>query len=95
MIFQGSRYEQVAKTVYAITTADGQQHLALQIRFLAPTPAAYRHTMSANERLDLLAYHFYGDPQRFWLIADANAPVDPEDLLEPGLEILIPPDRRL
>jgi hypothetical protein len=49
--------------------------------------------MSANERLDLLAYHFYANPEKYWLIADANPPMDPEDLLTVGLQVLIPPDR--
>jgi hypothetical protein len=93
MISKGSRYEQLVRSAYSVTTADGQ-HLALPIRFVPPTPATYRHRMSANERLDLLAYHFYGDAQRFWLIADANPPIDPEDLLVPGLDVLVPPDRR-
>ena len=35
----------------------------------------------------------YRNPEKFWLIADANDEMDPEDLLEPGRQLLIPPDR--
>ncbi|HUZ03391.1 MAG TPA: hypothetical protein VMU89_23855 [Thermomicrobiaceae bacterium] len=91
MIFKGSRYERVG--VYQVTGPDGQPVLALQTRFIPPTPAGYRHTFSADERLDLLAYRFYGNPEKFWLIADANTEMDPDDLLEPGRQLSIPPDR--
>lgn len=93
MIFKGSRYEQLAKQANVVTDDAGQSHALLPIRFLPSTPATYRHTMSANERLDLLAYHFYSNPEKFWLIADANPQMDPDDLLQVGLSVLIPPDR--
>jgi hypothetical protein len=49
--------------------------------------------MAANDRLDLLAYHFYRNAEKFWLIADANDRMDPQDLVEVGRQVLIPPDR--
>ena len=30
------------------------------------------HTLAGGERLDMLAYHYYGDPRRWWRILDAN-----------------------
>lgn len=93
MIFKGSRYERLAKSTIVVKDATGKDHAVLPIRYVPPTAATYRHTMSANERLDLLAYHFYTNPEKYWLIADANRPMDPEDLLTVGLQILIPPDR--
>ena len=93
MFFKGSRYERLAKRSLVVTDARGQDHTVLPIRFLPPTPATYRHTIAANERLDLLAYHFYQNPEKFWLIADANPAMDPDDLLVVGLQVLIPPDR--
>jgi len=95
MIFKGSRYEKLARSASTVTTADGQQHRALSIRFIPPTPATFRHVVGQNERLDLLAFHFYRDAEKFWLIADANTAMDPEDLLRVGASILIPPDRNL
>jgi nucleoid-associated protein YgaU len=91
VIFKGSRYEKVG--AYSLTTADGRAVSALRIRFIPDTPAGFLHIFTADERLDLLAATFYGNPEKFWLIADANPEMDPEDLLEPGRQLRIPPDR--
>lgn len=91
MIFKGSRYEKLQ--TYAVTTANGQVITALRIRFIPATPAGFFHVFSADDRLDLLAFKFYRNTEKFWLIADANTEMDPDDLLEPGRELLIPPDR--
>jgi nucleoid-associated protein YgaU len=91
MIFKGSRYEQV-KT-YNTVASNGQTVTVLGIRIIPATPAGLRHTFAADERLDLLAFRFYRNPEKFWLIADANTEMDPEDLLEPGRQLMIPPDR--
>ena len=93
MIFKGSRYEKLAAAARQIVTPDGQAHSALPLRFIPPTPAQYRHRIGAADRLDLLAYHFFKNAEKFWLIADANPDPDPEQLLEVGRQILIPPDR--
>jgi len=92
MIFKGSRYEKVK--VYQITGPQGQPVSVLGIRLIQATPAEYRHTVKADDRLDLLAHHYYRNPEKYWLIADANDEVDPEALLEPGRQLLIPPDRQ-
>jgi nucleoid-associated protein YgaU len=91
MIFKGSRYEKVG--AYPVTTAEGRTVTALKIRLIPTTPAGFFHTFTADQRLDLLAFTFYGNPEKFWLIADANPEMDPEDLLEPGRQLRIPPDR--
>lgn len=91
MIFKGSRYQNVP--VNAVTTASGQTVNALSIRFIPPTPAGFFQTFSSDQRLDLLAYRFYRNPEKFWLIADANTEMDPEELLEPGRQLAIPPDQ--
>jgi hypothetical protein len=91
MIFKGSRYQGV--NIYTVTRPDGQTVTALRIRFIPPTPAGFFHTFSGDQRLDLIANQYYLNPEKFWLIADANTAMDPEDLLEPGRQLLIPPDR--
>lgn len=51
------------------------------------------HTVSADDRLDLIAARHLGDPAAFWLIADANAALDPDRLVGPdaeGLPLIIP-----
>jgi len=90
MIFKGSRY---AKTgTYDVTGPNGQPVKALQIRVIPNRPAGFFHTFRADERLDLLAFRFYRNPEKFWVIADANTEMDPEDLLQPGRLLRIPPD---
>jgi nucleoid-associated protein YgaU len=91
MIFKGSRYQNTG--TYQVKDSAGRPTPALMIRFIPPTPAGYYHTFTADQRLDLIAYKFYGNPEKFWLIADANNEMDPEDLLEPGRQLLIPPDQ--
>ena len=91
MIAKGSRYEGIGAV--DVTAADGSKSKALKIRFIPPTPAGFLHTVKSGERLDLLAYNFYRNAEKFWLIADANSAMDPDDLLEPGLQLRIPPDR--
>ncbi len=90
MIFKGSRY---AKTgVYDVVMPGGKSVKALSIRLVPNTPAGFLHRFTADERLDLLAFRFYRNPEKFWLIADANGEMDPEDLLQPGRVLRIPPD---
>jgi hypothetical protein len=93
VIVKGSRYEPLARRVKTITTAAGSRHAALPLRFVPSTPATFRHVVLESERLDTIAYRYYRNPEKFWLIADANGAVDPQDLLEVGLSILVPPDR--
>lgn len=91
MIFKGSRYQGVK--VNTVALPNGQSVAAFGIRFIPLTPAGFMHTFSGHERLDLIAYQYYRNPEKFWLIADANTAMDPEDLLEPGRQLLIPPDQ--
>lgn len=92
MVFQGSRYQGI--DAYQVVDSAGRRVSALKIRFIPPTPAGFRHTFNGSERLDLLAYKYYRNPEKFWLIADANTEMDPEDLMDPGRQLLIPPDRK-
>ncbi|GAA4936543.1 LysM peptidoglycan-binding domain-containing protein [Streptomyces coeruleoprunus] len=89
----GSRYAEVARRSLLVDTADGQVHAVLPIRFLPPVAGWYHHTVVSGDRLDLLAATYYGRADRFWVIADANPLIDPEELLVPGTRIVIPPDR--
>ena len=90
MIIKGSRYQNTG--TYRVSV-NGRDVTALKIRLIPDTPAGFFHTFTADTRLDLLAYRFYRNPEKFWLIADANTEMDPEDLLEPGRQLLIPPDQ--
>ncbi len=49
------------------------------------------HTVSSGERPDHLGQRYFGDPDQWWRIADANPVPDPRELTEePGREIEIP-----
>jgi hypothetical protein len=43
-----------------------------------------------GDRLDLLAFDFYGDSSFWWIIASANSLSGDSIYLEPGLQIRIP-----
>lgn len=49
------------------------------------------HTVTAGDRPDLLAQHYFGDPSQWWRIADANPVLDPAELTaEAGRVVRIP-----
>jgi nucleoid-associated protein YgaU len=91
MIFKGSRYESVG--VAQVNDASGKAISALRIRVIPTRPAGYLHTVTAGDRIDLLAYKYYSNPEKFWLIGDANSVISAEDLIVPGQKVLIPPDQ--
>ena len=87
-----SRYDGAAVEFY--TCANGVQVAYLQRRII-PQASIYtslqNYAVSAGDRLDNLAYKFFGDPILFWMICDANSAVDPDTLTaEPGYSIEIP-----
>ena len=65
------------------------------IELLAPrvppsTRPAVLHRVTAGDRLDLLAARYFGSPFEYWRIVDANAGLVPDDLLDPGVTLVIP-----
>jgi nucleoid-associated protein YgaU len=70
----------------------GRTVTAVALRPLPPTPGEpYR--VQEDDRLDLIADRAYGDPTRFWRIADANSELEAARLLEPGRDIGVPPTK--
>lgn len=66
-----------------------------------PADTAYRvsfYPWRAGDRMDLLAYRFYGDERLWWLIADANPEIVPYASslfsIAPGTMIRIPDARQ-
>lgn len=51
----------------------------------ATTPLAW-HRVAPDDRLDLLASRYLGDPATFWRICDANLALDPDELVGPDAE---------
>jgi len=91
MFLKGSRYAKVAE--YVVTDAQGVPHRCKKIRFIPPAPGAFQHTVKQSDRIDLIAFTYYHNPEKFWLIADANNVMVAEDLVEAGRQLIIPPDR--
>ena len=89
MFFRGSRYEAIAHAELA--TADGRVIRYKRVRFIPDTPGTLSHPVAQGDRVDLIAYQFFNDPEQFWRICDANLVFRPEELVaEPGRRILIP-----
>jgi nucleoid-associated protein YgaU len=63
-------------------------------RDIEPTEGIVEHTVTAGDRLDLLAQEYYGDARAWWRILDANPQLlDAGDLQDPSMEghvIVIP-----
>ena len=93
MFFKGSRYKNIPE--YSVMDASGKVSKAESLRWIPDTSGTFMHTIKESDRLDLLAYKYYGDAKKWWLICDANSEVFlPLDLLkEPGKKIIIPPNR--
>jgi nucleoid-associated protein YgaU len=81
MRLRGSRYETV-KT-FAPGDDGSVAFPGLRARDIGPTIGVLEHTVSAGDRLDLLALQYYNDDRLWWRILDAN----PDILL--GGELLL------
>ncbi|MBI4650383.1 hypothetical protein HY745_03675 [Candidatus Desantisbacteria bacterium] len=91
MFFKGSRYEKVKN--YIFKRQDGSEVLLKKKRRIPEQKGRLIHTVLEGERSDLAANRYYGDPLKFWKIADGNAEMNPENLFKrPGEKIIIPPN---
>ena len=89
MFAPGSRYEQVAEAVYV--DRQGRQLPYKLLRAFPPEASTRQfHDVADHERLDLIAYRFFGDPEQFWRICDANRTLRPDELEVAGRRIRIP-----
>jgi len=91
-----SRYYGSSTLTYTTPTGVSISYLA---RRFVPQPGApnystmAQYTVKQDDRLDLIAAKYLGDPLIFWLICDANGAIDPNSLVEtPGrvLSITMP-----
>ena len=83
MFLNTSRY--AATPTVSITMPDGTQASAVKLRTI-PATAGVPTTVTANDRLDVMAQRSYGDSTRYWHIADANTELDSNRLLKQWLE---------
>ncbi|MEU1390957.1 MULTISPECIES: hypothetical protein [unclassified Nonomuraea] len=65
-----SRYRAVPEEVVA--DARGEAAVAAGLRSLPEAPAVLTHVIKAGDRLDQLAFAYYGQPLQYWRICDAN-----------------------
>ncbi len=76
--------------------SEGESVLLRDIQTFEATDGDQFHSMISNERLDLIAYQYYGDQieratELWWVIADANGIMNPLDLRNfVGKELRIP-----
>lgn len=87
-----SRYKDLEQKTFV--EADGFERRYVARRFL-PDPASLRTLATVkvtdSDRLDLMAHRRLGEATATWRIADANAAMDPADLLVPtGRRLRIP-----
>lgn len=93
-----SRYDEVETTTLTVLGDDGTRR---EVRYFRrrfppePERAAVlaRHLVLPGDRLDRVSSGYTGDPVGFWRIGDANAALDPDDLVGAqavGTEIVIP-----
>jgi hypothetical protein len=88
VISSSSRYKDSTLTLVSsgrgtnLTVVPGQQtEWAFQFTY---------HQVTASDRMDLLAFQYYGDARMWWHIADANPEVLFWGTLTPGQIIRIP-----
>lgn len=70
MFSKQSRYRRVPDI--AVPDARGRVLAAKDIRPLPDVTGTFRHTVNSGDRLDQLAYSYYGEPLQYWHICDAN-----------------------
>src|SRR5437899_1530708 len=81
MFTKGSRYRNLPQSTHL--TAAGENLLGANLRLIATPGARFQHMVQQRERLDLLAFKYYSDATRWWLIADANPSYSfPTDVLD-------------
>jgi hypothetical protein len=91
MFASTSRYYSLNQGTYRLP--DGRLAAYVLRRFVPPQgsmQAIAQVTVAPAERIDVYAARTLGDAEHFWLIADANAAMDPETLLVPGQPLTVP-----
>lgn len=92
-----SRYETCKP--FAFASGEAAMFRGRRAREIGATVGVLEHTLTASDRLDLLALNYYGDASKWWRIADANPEIlcglDLAREEAVGTVILIPPAEEL
>jgi nucleoid-associated protein YgaU len=78
-----SRYRDVETA--ELEGPDGRVVVYIRRRFLPPLAGVTvlaEHSVVGGDRIDNLSARYYGDPEAFWRIADANDAMRPADLTD-------------
>jgi hypothetical protein len=89
MFFKGSRYEKVPTN--QITDPTGRAIVYKKIRVIPPTVGVVGYKVGPGDRFDQIANRTFRDSQRFWRICDASEAMWPDDLLQVGEVLKVPP----
>jgi hypothetical protein len=92
----GSRYDGVE--IATTTVPDGEGGVR-EVRYLrrrrapahATQPPLARHRVADDDRLDLVAARYLGDPLASWRIADANSALDPQAVTATAGDVVVVP----
>lgn len=88
-IYQGSRYQNVV--VYNHYTGEKNIPTLSRRNLKKFINEGIIHIFKEGDRIDLISYQYYGDPQLWWVIMDANPQyLTPWDI-PPGAVLNIPP----
>jgi len=88
-----SRYSGIPIATYQAAGSDpGVPYLRRRfLPRLEDMAVAGAHVVRGGDRIDNLAAHYFGDPELYWHIADANAASDPAALTDAQGERLVIP----
>jgi len=78
MFLENSRYYKIPTV--ETTTSEDRTVMALKLRPL-PVIVGNPYSVKDNDQLDVLAQQQYGDGTKFWHIADANTPLEANQLV--------------
>lgn len=92
------RYDNVPQGELEVTAADGTRRVVRYYRRRAlphqrDLTLLATHLVLPRDRLDLVSQRYTGDPLGSWRIADANAALDPDHLVDAeavGMDLDIP-----
>lgn len=88
MFYRGSRYAAVPT---AEAEVGGRTIRYKRTRFITDPPADRLHVVHDGDRPDLVAQAYLQDPERFWLVCDANRAMWPPDLFAAAGETIVIP----
>ena len=88
-----SRYQGVPEAV--TTDAQGRTlRYKLMRRIAATAEIQAIHMVQPGDRLDLVSYRYYSDPELFWRICDVNRAMTPATLVAVPRRLLLVPQPR-